>query len=49
MPFFNELALKRAMKNLVDKGIIIKGNFNKSKFDKTNWYSIDYDKLNKIL
>lgn len=30
-------------------GILIVGNYNKSYFDKTKWYSIDYEKLEKII
>ena len=35
--------------NLFDKGIFIRGNYNKKKYDKTTWVSIDYDKLDEIL
>ena len=48
LPFLSESTLKRTMKNLVDKGIVIINNFNTSKFDKTNWYSIDYEALDKV-
>lgn len=43
--FMSESTIKRTVKNLVDKGIVITANFNKMKFDRTLWYSIDYDKL----
>lgn len=49
LPFFSESTIKRALKNLADKGIIIKGNFNKFKMDRTIWYSIDYEKLDKLV
>lgn len=49
LPFMSETAIKRAIKNLIDKEIILTENFNKSSFDKTLWYSIDYEKLNKIV
>lgn len=49
LPFFSESTIKRTMKNLLDKGILIKKNFNKDNFDHTNWYSIDYDNLDKIV
>ncbi|WP_251548300.1 DnaD domain-containing protein [Limosilactobacillus caecicola] len=35
--------LKRYFDDLVDKGILKVGNFNKVKFDRTKWYTIDYD------
>lgn len=49
LPFFSESTIKRALTNLVKQGILIKENFNKIKCDKTNWYSIDYDKLDIIV
>jgi hypothetical protein len=49
LPFMSESTIKRAMKNLLDKGIVITNNFNKEKFDKTLWYSIDYEKLNEVV
>ena len=49
LPFFSENTIKRALKNLSDKGIIIKGNFNKIKMDRTIWYSIDYNKLDELV
>jgi len=32
--------VKKAMKLLLDSRLIIKGNFNKNPFDKTNWYTV---------
>lgn len=49
LPFFSESTIKRALKNLSDKGIIIKGNFNKLKMDRTIWYSIDYEKIDELV
>lgn len=49
LPFMSETTIKRAVKSLIDKGIILTENFNKSSFDKTLWYSIDYEKLNEIV
>ena len=49
LPFMSEITIKRAMKNLIDKGIVLTENFNKEKFDKTLWYSIDYEKLNEVV
>ena len=49
LPFMSETAIKRATKNLIDKGIIITENFNKNSFDKTLWYSIDYEKLTSVV
>lgn len=40
--------LTRKLKSLEDQGLLITGNYNKRKFDKTKWYRIDYDEFNKI-
>jgi hypothetical protein len=39
-PFWNKDKIRRLLEKLVDEGAIVKGNFNKAKFDKTNWYSV---------
>ncbi|WP_186431551.1 DnaD domain-containing protein [Clostridium sp. BSD9I1] len=48
LPFFCESTIRRLIKKLEDMGIILSGNFNKCKMDKTKWYSIDYDALDKL-
>lgn len=48
LPFFCESTIRRLIKKLEDMEIILSGNFNKSKMDKTKWYSINYDALNKL-
>ncbi|WP_246946154.1 hypothetical protein [Bacillus pinisoli] len=48
-PFWSERTLIRIMKSLKDKGLIIVDNFNRMKIDKTNWYSIDYEKVSSLL
>lgn len=49
LPFFSESTVKRTLKSLEDKGIIITGNYNKLKMDRTKWYSINYEKLDKLV
>lgn len=34
---------------LVDMGLLVTGNFNKWRGDRTKWYTIDYDKLNELI
>lgn len=46
--FFCESTIRRLIKKLEGLGIIISGNFNKSKKDNTKWYTIDYEVLNKL-
>jgi len=41
--------IRYAIKKLVNDGVIIKGNYNKNKYDKTTWYAFKDDNLlNKI-
>lgn len=40
--------LNRYFDDLENRGLIITGNFNKAKFDKTKWYRIDYDALTDL-
>jgi DnaD/phage-associated family protein len=47
-PFWSVSTIRRIISKLEDKGLIIVGNFNKSKIDKTKWYRIDYDKMNAL-
>lgn len=44
-PFLGMDALRRAFKNLEEKGLLITGNFNKKGYDRTKWYTIDYQLL----
>jgi DnaD/phage-associated family protein len=47
-PFWSEKTLRRIIDNLEKKGIVISSNFNKSKIDKTKWYRVNYELLEKI-
>lgn len=46
--FLSVSTIKKGIKKLESMGIVIAGNFNKSKIDKTKWYTIDYELLEKI-
>lgn len=46
--WLSEPTLKRKFKSLEDQGLLITGNYNKKKFDKTKWYRIDYNLLNEM-
>lgn len=39
LPHFTQMQIRHAIDNLVQKGVLIKGNFNKNKFDRTCWYA----------
>lgn len=47
-PFWSLNTIKRAVTSLSKQGLVIKDNFNKAGFDKTIWYSIDYNKLEGV-
>lgn len=47
--FFGIATIKRIFKSLFDKGILLKGNYNKHKYDRKLWVTIDYDKLDELL
>ena len=44
-PFWGLNTVKRTFSSLEESGLLIVGNYNKYKFDKTKWYSIDGEKL----
>jgi len=46
--WISESSVKRIFTKLEKKGILITGNYNKAKFDKTKWYRIDYDALDEM-
>ncbi|RFU63685.1 replication protein [Peribacillus saganii] len=45
LTFWSESTIKRTIKKLEKDGYLISGNWNRSKMDKTKWYTIDYEKL----
>lgn len=47
--FWSYDTVKRAFAKLEDKKILISGNYNTEKRDKTKWYSIDYDLLELLV
>lgn len=40
--------LSKHFNSLEKRGLIITGNFNKKKFDKTKWYRLDYDAISQM-
>lgn len=47
--FWSVRTLKSIFKKLEDKGILIKDNYNKKKYDRTLWITLDYNKLEELL
>jgi len=48
-PFWGESTIKKTILKMEKDGLLISGNFNKLKQDRTKWYSIDYEKIPEIL
>lgn len=48
-PWLSVDTVKRGFNKLEEKGLLISGNYNKLKFDRTKWYAIDYGKLNQCI
>lgn len=44
-PFWSEDILQRTMRSLVKQKLAVVHKFNQSNWDRTNWYSIDYEQL----
>ena len=47
-PFWSEKTIMRTFLALEEEGYVVSANYNRMKYDKTKWYSIDYDKLAEI-
>jgi len=47
-PFWCERTIKNIVKSLREKGLILTANHNAARFDKTLWYTIEYDALAKL-
>ena len=46
-PFWSVMTIRRTLGSLEKQKIIKIGNFNKKKFDKTKWFTIDYQRVNR--
>lgn len=47
-PFWTERVLQRIMKSLVARGLVVVHRFNKANWDRTNWYAIEYEEVEKL-
>jgi hypothetical protein len=47
-PFWSVSTIQRALKGLEQEELIIKGNYNRRKSDRTLWYSLNYEKLSEL-
>lgn len=48
-PFWSLSTIQRIISKLEKEGLIIKGKYNRSKFNNTVWYRIDYEQLEKLM
>lgn len=47
-PFWHPSKIQRIFKSLENKGLLLSANLNNAGFDKTKWYTIDYEELQKM-
>ena len=46
--FWSIETINRTIKSLINKGLIETGNFNKKAYDKTRWFALDQEAINKL-
>ena len=47
-PFWSVMTIRRTIASLEKKNLLITDNFNRAGFDKTKWYTINYEALNIV-
>jgi len=47
-PFWSKNTIHRALTNLKNNNLLITANYNKFKLDKTLWYRINYEEVEKL-
>lgn len=47
-PFWSASTINRALNNLLARNLIIDGNYNQKKYDRTRWFAIDFDEARKL-
>ncbi len=47
-PFWSLRTIKTVIGNLEKTGLVLTGNYNAHSWDRTKWYSIDYDKIREL-
>ncbi|AFN39091.1 replication initiation protein [Burkholderia phage BcepMigl] len=41
LPYFSDRQIRRALDSLVEQGVLLKGNYNASTYDRTLWFAFD--------
>ena len=49
LPMFSVSKIKRMIKSVKGKGVLKVGSFNKTGYDRTNWYRVDVDTLSELV
>lgn len=47
-PYMSERVIYKSLQKLIERGYLIKGNFNQNSFDRTCWYALGYKFIGKI-
>ena len=47
-PFWSKRTLERILSTLEKQGLILVGNYNRKGFDRTKWYTVNYEKLTEL-
>ncbi|ULG72988.1 replication protein [Macrococcus brunensis] len=48
-PFWSEKTIKRTITSIEKQGLFHIGNYNRAGFDRTKWYSINYEAVNNLV
>ena len=48
-PFWSQKTIQRAITSLRKRKLVLVSNYNKMKYDRTLWYSVDYDALERLV
>jgi len=47
-PFWSVSTVRRTIGSLEKRGLVITSNYNRAKFDRTRWYTIDYERVDEM-
>lgn len=47
-PFWSRDTINRIVNSLIKKGLVVVGNYNQKKYDKTRWLRLDYEQLGEL-
>ncbi|GEM_PF-6541209 len=47
-PYWSTATINRTLRNLVEMGLLIQGNYNTAKYDRTRWFAINWDAVRKL-